>query len=70
MKRVSNIYRPGDRIYDCERCGLTRRVSELRRETNIGAKGLVVCIDTCFDGPHPRDTPIKNRGEGKIIQIK
>lgn len=41
--------RPGDWLYDCQRCGYTVWTSETRREWT----GLRVCHD-CWDPKHPQ----------------
>lgn len=65
----SGPYQPGNRLYDCERCGLTYRFNEMRREQTKGSKNLIVCPD-CYDGPHPRDEKIPYRPEGKLERIE
>lgn len=61
-------YVPGDRLVDCDVCGFTYRVSEVRRGVTGKQKGLVICTP-CFDPVHPRETRVPYRPEGKLREI-
>jgi hypothetical protein len=47
---MRNTIRPGDWLYNCQRCGFTIYGSEAKREWT----GLNVC-SKCFDPRHPQD---------------
>lgn len=47
---IRNGIRPGDWLYNCQRCGFTIYGSEVRREWT----GLRVC-SKCWDPRHPQD---------------
>ena len=65
----SREYIPGDRLVDCDRCGLTYRFSQMRRETERTSRGLIVCPD-CYDGPHPLEEKVIIKPEGKLQRIR
>ncbi len=48
---IRTVYRPGDFLRDCDRCGFTVYASETRKQWD----GLIVCIDGCFEERHPQD---------------
>lgn len=62
-------YIPGDRLVDCDVCGFTYRVSEVRRGVMGKQKGLIVC-GPCFDPVHPREARVPHRPEGRLVEIK
>lgn len=47
---VRNGWRPGDWLYQCQRCGFTKYASEIRQEWT----GLRVCR-TCWEPRHPQE---------------
>ncbi len=47
---IRTIYRPGDFLRDCDRCGFTLYASETRKEWT----GLIVC-EACWEPRHPQD---------------
>lgn len=47
---TQNHYKPGDPWAICDRCGLKRRKSDLRKEWT----GYFVCSDTCWEPKHPQ----------------
>jgi hypothetical protein len=47
---IRNTHRPGDWLYACQRCGLTKYASQVRLEWT----GLRVCSD-CWDPRHPQE---------------
>jgi hypothetical protein len=62
-------YIPGDRKTACDVCGFTYRRSEMRRGITGKQKGLIVCPED-FDDIHPNERRVKNRPEGKLMEIK
>lgn len=48
---IRTMYRAGDFLRDCDRCGSTVYASETRKEWT----GLIVCIAGCFEERHPQD---------------
>lgn len=61
-------YVPGDRLVDCDVCGFTYRVSQVRRGVAGKQKGLVVCTP-CFDPVHPLEAPVPRKREGVLREI-
>jgi len=57
---VSNTYISRGRLIDCDICGFTYRVYEMRKGVSGKQKGLNVC-PTDFDPVHPGDVPFKMR---------
>ncbi len=64
-----STYIPGDRLVDCDVCGFTYRVSEVRRGVMGKQKGLVICAP-CFDPIHERETRVQHKVEGRLEPIK
>jgi len=65
----SQVYIPGNRIVECDVCGLTYRFSEMRRGIFGTQKGLIVCPFD-FDGVHPNDARVPNKIEGTLKEVK
>jgi hypothetical protein len=65
----SRVYIPGDRLVDCDVCGLTYRRSEVRRGVMGKQKGLIVCRYD-FDEVHPNEARVPYKQEGKLVEIK
>lgn len=61
-------YVPGDRLVDCDVCGFTYRVSQVRRGVTGNQKGLIIC-QPCFDPEHPNDAPVPHKREGQLREI-
>lgn len=55
-KPINNKYYPGDPLIDCDVCGFTYHVSELRKGIMGTQIGLNVC-EVDFDSIHPRENP-------------
>lgn len=65
----SRVYIPGDRLVDCDICGLAYRRSQMRKGIFGNQKGLIVCPFD-FDGVHPNDARVPFKAEGKLMEIK
>jgi hypothetical protein len=48
VRELDINWKPGGTLGDCQRCGFTRRLNDLKLEWS----GLRVCFDTCWD-PRP-----------------
>lgn len=64
----SRNFIPGDRLVDCDICGLAYRRSQMRRGIMGKQKGLIVCPFD-FDAVHPNEARVKNRREGALEEI-
>lgn len=47
---MRNYYEPGSWNVICDRCGLKKKNTDLRKEWT----GLMVCADTCWETRHPQ----------------
>jgi hypothetical protein len=47
---IRNGWRPGDWLYQCQRCGFTKYASQIKQ----GWTGLRVC-STCWEPRHPQE---------------
>ena len=66
---IDRVFIPGDRIVDCDECGMTYRFSEMRKGVAGNQKGLAICPD-CFDEVHPHEHPVPHREEGRLREIR
>lgn len=64
----SRKYIAGDRLVDCDVCGLTYRRSQMRKGVSTKQKGLYVCPSD-YDQKHPNDELVPHRSEGKLVRI-
>lgn len=65
----SQVYIPGDRLVECDICGLAYRRSQMRRGIMGNQKRLIVCPYD-FDEIHPNEAQVPYRQEGKLLEIK
>ena len=64
-------YIPGDRLVECDVCGLTKRFTAVRRAgPREDQSGFIVCPNCGDDGRHPREDRPKNRAEGRLQRIR
>ena len=61
-------YVTGDRLVDCDECGFTYRISEVRKGIMGKQKGLTIC-GPCFDPVHPNEASVPHRREGQLREI-
>ena len=59
------MYRPGDYLVICDRCGFRRLASECRMTWDK----LFVCADTCWEPKHPQYTEPKSLHEKQKVPI-
>lgn len=57
------IYKPGEHLVCCDRCGFRRFSSELRREWN----GFYTCPE-CFENKHPQCREPSPLGEKQTVK--
>jgi hypothetical protein len=65
----AQVYISGDRLVECNICGLDYRFSRMRKGVMGSQKGLEVC-PYCFDGIHPNEERVTFRPEEKLEEIK
>lgn len=65
----SQFYIPGDRLVDCDICGLSYRRSQMRKGIMGPQKGLYVCPYD-FDAVHPNEARVPYKQEGKLVEIR
>lgn len=59
------VFRSGDYLIICDRCGFERYASECRMTWD----NWFVCEDTCWEPKHPQFTPPKPLGEKQTVPV-
>jgi len=62
------VYRPRDRLKDCDVCGYTYHISQLKKGVSGTQIGFAVC-QKCFDPVHPRDNKVVLRKVHKMREV-